>query len=77
MRSVYIYIYIYIYIYLAQKKLPKWLRNICKMNKKNVFLIILENIFIYIHIHIYIYITPLSNLLPQMTKSIKIIYIYN
>ena len=26
---------------LAQKKLPKWLRNIFKINKKNVLLIIL------------------------------------
>ena len=31
-----IYIYIYIYIYIAQKKLPKWLRNIC-ITKKCVF----------------------------------------
>ena len=30
------------YIY-TQRKLPKWLRNICKINLKNVFSIILEN----------------------------------
>ena len=58
--KLYIFIYIYIYIYivksLAQKKLPKWLRNIC--TTKNVFLIIWEYIYIYIYIYnIYIYIS--------------------
>ena len=38
---IFIYIYIYIHVYMHRRKLPKWLRNICK--KKNVFFIILEN----------------------------------
>ena len=50
---IFIYIYIYIYIYivksLAQKKLPKWLRNICT-TKKCIF----NNLGIYIYIYIYI-----------------------
>ena len=33
--------YVYIVKLLAQKKLPKWLRNICPA--KNVFLIIFKN----------------------------------
>ena len=37
---IFIYIYIYIHVYMHRRKLPKWLRNICK---KNVFFIILEN----------------------------------
>ena len=38
---IYIYIYIYIDIdmpgYMCKKKLPKWLRNICQINKKICF----------------------------------------
>ena len=30
---IYIHMYIYICILLAQKKLPKWLRNICQIKK--------------------------------------------
>ena len=37
---IYLSIYIYIHVYMHRRKLPKWLRNICK---KNVFFIILEN----------------------------------
>ena len=73
--NMYIYVYIisisiYIHIYLAQKKLPKWLRNIC-LTKKCVFSdfeniahccyngfeedIYMMYIYTYIYIYIYIY----------------------